>query len=713
MSIPTGAGPKAPAEHEFLVSLVDEAFAPVDGVLARRPGHVSRPSQRELAHEVAATIASRGTLVAEAGTGTGKTYAYLVPVLLSGARTLISTASRYLQDQLVERDIPALAALSGVTARVAVLKGRSNYVCRHHLERNLREGRFERREDHAVLEQIRRFAALSSSGDRAHAAGIPEDAPAWALAVSTRENCLGQECPHFEDCFLMQARRRALQADIVVVNHHLFCADLALRDDGISELLPLTEAIVFDEAHQLPDIATQFFGTVVSTRQIVELGRDLVRIGRADAPDACDWLAAAAGLETGVRELRLHAGRPGRLDDRQLREMGSLQAAIEGVASAIEAVQPVLSEAGGRSRDLERLAQRSAALARQLRGWLGALRGEKRDTDRADAADDRPDPASGADGDGEVTDDGPVVLWADVRQGGLALHATPLSVAGPFQRQREASRRAWVFVSATLSVGGRFTHFQRALGLADAVSHCWPSPFDYRRNTRLLVPESIVEPSDPGFASALAAEVAPLIAANRGRAFVLCTSLRMVARMAELLAQELGETVELLVQGRAPRMVLIERFRRAAAPVLVGSASFWAGVDVPGEQLSLVVIDKLPFAPPDDPIVRARADALRLSGGDPFRELQLPAAAMLLKQGAGRLVRAEADEGLLVIGDRRLVSRPYGKTLLASLPDFPLIRSREQALAFIARRAAGPVVEGQARETGSASEASPASGPAA
>ncbi len=654
-------------------------FDPATGPLARRSGYTARQSQQDMALAIAECIEDRAALVAEAGTGTGKTFAYLVPALLSGARTLISTGTRHLQDQLVARDLPVLAAALGVTAQVAVLKGRANYVCHHHLERNLLEGRFERREDAAMLRRIERFAAISASGDRAEAAGIPEDAPAWARAVSTRDNCLGQECPRFDDCFLMRARRRAMQADVVVVNHHLFCADLALRDEGISELLPATEVLVFDEAHQLPDVATQFFGVAVSTRQLVELSRDIMRIGRADAPDADDWMARAEAIEAAIREFRLQAGAPARLDDRRLRTMRALHTAIEGLAEAIEAVQPSLSEAAQRSRDLARLAPRAAELSRRLRAWLRAL------LEPAQAGDSRDgNEAAVEEGDDPLEDPAaPVVLWADVRRLGVALHASPLSVAGHFRRHRRAAPRAWIFVSATLTVGGAFDHFQHALGLEDARTRSWPSPFDYERNTRLLVPEDIPDPSSDEFPAKLADTVAPLILANRGRAFVLCTSLRMVGRMAELLAPRMAEGMELMVQGSAPRAVLIDRFRRARAPVLVGSASFWEGVDVPGDQLSLVVIDKLPFAPPDDPVVRARAEALRARGGDPFRELQLPEAAMALKQGVGRLIRSEKDRGVLVIGDRRLLTRPYGKTLLRSLPPFGLTRSVESVVEFI------------------------------
>lgn len=667
-----------------LADSVDAAFSTAGQMLSARPGYVERTAQREMALRIAQCIEARTTLVAEAGTGTGKTFAYLVPPLLAGVRTLISTGTRPLQDQLVERDLPAVAQALGLARDVAILKGRANYVCRYHLERNLREMRFERRDDAAMLHRIARFAAQTTTGDRAHAETIPEDAPAWAWAVSTRENCLGQDCPFYDDCFLMKARRRAMQADVVVVNHHLFCADLVLRDEGVSELLPLAQALIFDEAHQLPEVASQFFGVAVSSHQLIEFARDLQRIGRADAPDAHDWIAQAGLIEAAVRELRLHAGRPARLDDRQLRAMGDLHESIRHAASVIDKARPALVEAASRSRDLGRLAERASELAGRLQAWLDALLADT----SAPAAD------SGGKGDTASEDAlrpgrlGGLVLWADIRRQTTILHSSPLSVAEPFQRQRQLGSRAWVFVSATLGVDGSFEHFQHALGLEDAVTHCWPSPFDYARNTRLLVPQRIAEPAAAGFAVELADVIAPLLRANRGRAFILCASLRMVARMAELLPERLDPESELLVQGSAPRAVLVERFRHARAPVLVGSASFRQGVDVPGAQLSLVVIDKLPFAPPDDPIMRARADAVRAAGGEPFRDLQLPVAAMALKQAAGRLIRSEADRGVLVIGDRRLVTRSYGKMLLRSLPAFTLTHCADEALQFIEASAA-------------------------
>jgi len=623
-----------------------------------------------MAVAVAEAIERGEALVAEAGTGTGKTFAYLVPALLSGGRVLISTGTRTLQDQLFRRDLPAVRDALGLSLRIALLKGRSNYVCHHHLRRNLQEGRFERREDAAVLRRIERFAAISNTGDRADAPGIAEDSPVWARAVSTRENCLGQDCPDIDRCFVFKARQGAQQADAVVVNHHLFCADLALRDEGVSELLPSAAAVIFDEAHQLPETAVQFFGRSLSTRQLGDFARDLLRIGLADARDAADWTLASAEIEQALRVWRLAAGRPGRRDAPQLRGDRDQRQALDGLLALLERIDALLMGAAQRSRDLARLALRGAEQHRRLAQWLAML-------DRA---------ASGAEPDAEDDDLGEAVLWSEVHQGGVTLHATPLSVAPAMRRHREQTLRSWIFVSATLSVAGDFAHFTEAIGMPDARTLQLGSPFDFERNARLLVPRGCGDPGSPEFADRLVETCWPLIDANAGRAFVLCTSLKMVDRVSALLrerAARQAEPIELLVQGSAPRAALLERFRVAERPVLVGSASFWEGVDVAGRQLSLVIIDKLPFAPPDDPVLRARIDALRRRGGDPFREIQLPAAAMALKQGAGRLIRSETDRGLLVVCDDRLVTRGYGRSLVRSMPPFTIIRDAGEALAWL------------------------------
>jgi len=659
---------------------VDEAFAS-DGPLAQgHPGFVVRRGQRELAVAIARTIEESGRLVAEAGTGTGKTFAYLVPALLAGARVLVSTGTRNLQDQLFHRDLPEVLRLLGVHADVALLKGRANYVCRHHLRRNLADGRFGRREDIAELRRIERFAAVSESGDRSSLPGVAEDAPAWAMATSTRENCLGQDCEDYGRCFVMRARQAAQRADVIVVNHHLFCADLALRDEGIADLLPTTDALIFDEAHQLPDVATQFFGAAVSTRRLVEFARDMLRAGLAEARDAADWSARAHAIEQAVRELRLAAGAPGRLDARAARERAGLLDAVDACRGALASAGAALEQSAERGRELARCAQRLAELAALLEGWLDAARpGEV--------------PAGGGEHDAPADGAAAIVVWVEVHATGVTLHATPLSVAGTFRRHFEGRPRAWVFVSATLAVGGGFAHFAGAVGIEGERSLIWESPFDYASQALLYVPQGIGEPSGADFAERVFRATWPLVRANGGRAFVLCTTLRMVEQLGARFAAAIAEqpcAIGLLLQGSAPRAELLERFRAHPAPLLVGSASFWEGVDVPGQQLSLVVIDKLPFAPPDDPVLSARIEAARRAGEQPFRTLQLPAAAMALKQGAGRLIRSERDRGLLVVCDRRLAEKSYGAVLVRSLPPYRRTRSLEEALAFVATAQAQP-----------------------
>lgn len=676
-------------------TLVAQALSESGALAKANPGFVAREAQQELAVAIAEAIETQGTLVAEAGTGTGKTFAYLVPALLTSGQVLIATGTRTLQDQLFDRDLPAVRDALGAAATVAVLKGRSNYACHYHLARNLQDGRFESRADIADLRRIEAFSRVSQSGDRSSLSLVAEDAPAWSLAVSTRENCLGSDCPDHGRCFVVKARQAAQQADVVVVNHHLFCADLALRDEGVAELLPKASAVIFDEAHQLPEVATQFFGESVSTRQIVDFGRDCLRYGLSEARDSADWVALAASIEQAVRDLRLAAGSPRRIDESDLRTDEDLLAAIEQCKVAVGIVGSHADGAASRSPDLARCSLRAAEIEARLSEWLNHLWSAndagQTDAARADAA--RADDAEAHDAGGDATRSAGAqgkVFWAEVGQGGCTLYATPLSPAEAFQKHVGDRPCAYIFLSATLSVAGRLDHYSESMGLQDAQQKIWPSPFDYANNALLYVPERLALPSSEAFAAQLIDAAWPLLKANRGRAFILCTTLRMVERLSQLLRVRLEAeepTFLLLVQGQSTRAELLNRFRSATAPVLVGSASFWEGVDVPGEQLSLVIVDKLPFAPPDDPVLRARGEQLRQTGRDPFRDLHLPAAAMSLKQGAGRLIRSERDRGVLMVGDVRLADKAYGRSLLRSLPPFARTRKLDQVLEFIRQSA--------------------------
>jgi ATP-dependent DNA helicase DinG len=641
------------------------AFEP-DGALPRaRPDYQPREAQVELARRIAAAIDSDGTLAAEAGTGIGKTFAYLVPALLARRRVLIATGTRQLQDQLFQRDVDVVRRALGVDAEVAVLKGRANYVCPLHLGRNLDDGRFRDRATPGKLRLIDRFARTDAGGDRAACTALSEDDPVWSLATSTRDNCLGQECPELRNCPLMKARQRAQRADVLIVNHHLFCADLALKEDAIGDFLPRAEVFVFDEAHQLPEVATDFFGESVSTRQLVELGRDCLRAGLAEAADAADWRDLSASIETAARQLRLALPEQSvRLGADQLIALardgggveGDLREAVAGVIATLGQAATTLRAQEERSPDLARCALRAETMAARCADWLGQV---------------------------ESNEAAVAVTWAQTTANHAALKSTPLSVADRFAEHRALLGGSWIFVSATLAVDGSLEHFARAVGMPQADQAILPSPFDYPRQAGLWLADQVGSVAAPDFPNRVARRVWPLVERNGGRAFVLCTTLRSVRIIADELRPLAGSRVAVLVQGDAPRHELLQRFRAASAAVLVGAAGFWEGVDVVGDQLSLVVIDKLPFAPPDDPVLRARSRAIEAGGGNAFGELSLPAAAMALKQGAGRLIRSEQDRGLLVICDERLGSRSYGRKLLASIPPFRRVGSLDDALACL------------------------------
>jgi len=609
-----------------------------------------------MAHAILAALESCGTLVAEAGTGTGKTFAYLVPALIAGGKVIISTGTKTLQDQLFDRDLPAVREALASGASVALLKGRANYVCLYRLERAAKEARLASREEAGQLRRIERFAALSVTGDRADLAEVPEDAPVWAHATSTRENCLGQECSNYKDCFVMRARRNALAADVVVVNHHLFFADVVLRDEGVAELLPACNTLVFDEAHQLPETARLFFGATISTAQMIELARD-ARVELRAAGGASPELERLAGkLDKAARDLRLSLGGEGtRLGWAQAARLPGFGDAVAALDAALAALAGPLAEQAGRSEGLASCARRAS----EARAILARLGGD-------DAANE--------------------VRWVEAFNHSAQLHLTPLSSAELFRRQMEDHPRAWIFTSATLAVGQDFNHFTRELGVEQADARQWESPFDFGRQALLYVPRGLpADPNDPAFTAAVIEAAYPVLRASGGRAFLLFTTLRALRRAHEILAARLerdGLPFPLLVQGTGSRSELLARFRSLGNAVLLGSQSFWEGVDVRGEALSLVVIDKLPFAPPDDPVLSARIDAVRAQGGNPFSALQLPQAILQLKQGAGRLIRDETDRGVLMLCDPRLYSRPYGRLVRASLPPMKQTRELDEVEAF-------------------------------
>jgi ATP-dependent DNA helicase DinG len=648
---------------------VAQAFA-ADGPLAQAvSGFVPRAGQTELALAVAAAIDTGGTLVAEAGTGTGKTYAYLVPALLAGGKALISTATRALQDQVYGKDLNAVTQALGLRVEVAVLKGRQNYICLHRLARTEREGLLSSRQEVVHLRAVLRFAAISRSGDRAELAEVPESAALWPAVTSTRENCLGGECPRYDECFVYRARRAAQAADVVVVNHHLFLADLALRDDAIREFLPLADTVVLDEAHQLSKIAADFFGSGFSIAQLADFALDTRGAGLNAAADGAEWLALTRPLEDAARQLRLQLAEAGlsvgsRTALERIAQPERLAAAFEQVAQAVQRATAALAVNASRAPDLEALLLRGRALDTALDSWRAQLRAP---------ADVPPQDAIPA-----TEPSAAVVRWVGVTAHGAQFTATPLAPGEAFARSRAQNAQAWILTSATLTVAGRFEPFLAEIGLPDATTRRWDSPFDFARQALLYLPQPLPSPLAGDFPEQVADAVWPVIEAAGGRTFVLCSTLRAVERVAARLAQRRRESeveLPLLVQGDSTRQALLQAFRTHGNAVLVGSVSFWEGIDVRGPALSVVAIDKLPFAPPDDPVVEARIRRLRALGRNPFVEYQLPQAVTLLRQGAGRLIRSERDHGVLLILDGRLLDKSYGKTVLASLP--PLARTRD------------------------------------
>ena len=631
---------------------INDLFS-ASGTLAKGiEGFRPRQSQTDMARAVADAIQSRGTLLAEAGTGTGKTFAYLVPALLWGGKVIISTGTKNLQDQLFLRDIPIVRQAMNAPVTVALLKGRANYLCHFHLERTQQNGRLTSRDDVGYLRDISRFIKTTSSGDKAELSRVPENALIWNLVTSTRDNCLGAECTYYQDCFVMKARKEAQQADVVVVNHHLFFADVALKDTGVAELLPTANTVIFDEAHQLPDTATLFFGDTVSTSQVMELCRDVLAEGLTHARDGADWGAVVSTVEKAARDLRLTFPSEGsRLALEQIAQSSPFFPALEHLKSMLKQLAEVLSSQAERAETIEQCRVRTIEITAQLEAWNHV---------------------------GLVDEHAAKVLWVEAFSQALQLHQTPLSIAPIFSKQREGPPRAWIFTSATLAVKNDFSHYTDQLGLSDEPAKSWPSPFDYANQALLYVPGHLPPPNSPGYTDAVVDAALPVIEAAGGRAFVLCTTLRAVKRVAERL-REIFEQKKynwpLLVQGELGRTELLSQFRASGNAVLVGSQSFWEGVDVRGDALSVVIIDKLPFAPPDDPVLAARIAEMEKRGLNGFMNHQLPEAIINLKQGAGRLIRDENDRGVLMICDSRLISKPYGRRIWQSLPPFK--RTRE------------------------------------
>ncbi|MBK1640732.1 helicase [Chromatium okenii] len=609
---------------------------------ARLPNFQHREQQQAMAERIAAVMRTGGVLICEAGTGTGKTFAYLVPALLSRRKVLISTGTRNLQDQLFHRDLPLMRTALGIPVSSALLKGRANYLCRHRLALLQEEVVHLTPELQQQLALVRDWAQTTQAGDIAELP-LPEDAPIWAEITSTVDNCLGQECAEFQRCHLVTARREAQAAEVVVVNHHLLCADLALRDEGLGELLPGADCFVIDEAHQLPDTASSFFGISFSSRQLHDLATDTEIAAYSEAQGVVELPRRVKMVQRATAEVRISLG--GETDRRapwrDLADNAEVQRTLAELEQKLQALALALKALQGHGKNLDACQARAATLLARLHTLLA------------------PEPPE-------------AVRWFETNGRGFRLHQTPLSVADVFRKHVGQAGTAWIFTSATLAVGERFEHFAQQLGIENAQTARWESPFDYAKQALWFVPRGLPQPSAPEYNQHVIALAREVIGYSRGRAFLLFTSYRALHETAAGLNGQLD--YPLLIQGTAPRAELLARFRELGNAVLLGTASFWEGVDVRGEALSCVLIDRLPFASPGDPVLAARIDALRQRGGNPFQDYQLPQAVIALKQGAGRLIRDQHDRGVLVVCDPRLLAKSYGHTFLASLP--PMARTR-------------------------------------
>ncbi len=624
-----------------------------------------------MAAAVEEALAHGGTLVVESGTGTGKTYAYLTPILLSGRRTIISTGSRHLQEQIFQRDLPQVSEALGKPVNAVLLKGRANYLCRHRLKLPRPQSDLLSAEEAESFEKIERWATATNSGDIAEVTELSEQSPVWKQVTSTADNCLGGQCPDFKQCFVVKARQRAMKADIVVVNHHLFFSDITLKYEGLGELLPAYDAVVFDEAHGVAEIASDFFGFTLASGQLAELLRDVEK-AEADEKSGVQFTAAATRLERALK--RLHrANQPFAKPSKgpqqahgqsQGQEQAPAQAvtletlqnakfdtAYQGLQRAVDEFERILATAAVAGEGLQRCHQRCLLAQERLDTWRSGERN--------------------------------LICWAEIGARWFRFHGTPLKISERFVEMMEQRPRAWIFTSATLAVGDDFSAFCNQLGLQHADTRNFGSPYDFQRNALLYLPRNMPDPRQAEYEVALTNLIVEVLSASRGRAFCLFTSYAMMHRVHQNLGEHAAAAEwRMLLQGQAPKSELLARFKQSAPAVLLGTASFWEGVDVKGEHLSCVIIDKLPFASPSDPVLKSRLSACEQEGNNPFMDIQIPDAVIALKQGAGRLIRSETDRGVLVLCDPRVVSKSYGKLFLNSLPAMAVTQNLHDVVNF-------------------------------
>lgn len=624
-----------------------------DGLLSSNiQGFRPRAAQLEMAQAVGRAVKFATPAVVEAGTGTGKTFAYLVPALLSGKKTIVSTGSKNLQDQLFNRDLPTIQKALKYKGKVALLKGRANYLCLERLDQVVAMGVLGDKSVLADLSKVSKWHTSTKTGDLSECITIAEDSPILPQLVSTAESCLGSDCPHFKDCYVVQARRRAMEADVVVVNHHLFCADMAVKETGFGELIPEAELIIFDEAHQLPDIASQYFGQSLSSRQLFDICKDTNIVYHTELKDLAQLGKAADHLQKTVQDFRLLMGTEGSIRG-NLRELFNDQKVVDGltkVSENIDFLSEVIKKSLGRSETLDKIFERLAEVKVQLK---------------------------------KLSDTSVVgyCYWYEANGRSFGLHITPLTVADKFGKQLKNQQVGWVFTSATLEVGGKFDHFCQRLGIENAEQLVLQSPFDYANQSLLCVPRYLPDTNKSHTLNELGKMLMPVIEANNGRCFLLCTSYFMMRGLADFLREH--SNLSVLLQGETSKARLLEKFIAEENSVLVATQSFWEGIDVRGDALSLVIIDKLPFTSPDEPLLRARMEDCRLQGGEPFNDIQIPEAVITLKQGVGRLIRDVTDRGVVIICDSRLVMRNYGKTFLKSLPPSTRTRDLDKVIQFL------------------------------
>ena len=625
----------------------------VNGELSQSiKGFRPRTEQIEMAHAVGESIQNKSSLVIEAGTGTGKTFAYLAPALVFGKKTIISTGSKNLQDQLFNRDLPAIKKALNFTGKIALLKGRANYLCLERLDQVIAQGVLGDKSVLVELSKVRKWNNSTKTGDFTECIELAEDSPIIPQLTSTAESCLGTDCPRYSECYVASARKKALNADLVVVNHHLFFADMAVKESGFGELIPNADVIIFDEAHQLPDIASQYFGQSLTSRQLFDLCKDINIVYRTELKDMQQLGTTSDTLLKVVQDFRLLLGNGSNVRGnwRELYTQSAVKKSFELLQEKIDFLSEVIKLALGRSQTLDSIFERVESIKSQLKRL-------------------------------SETNIVGYCYWYEGNGRQFGLHITPLTVADKFGEQLKAKEAAWIFTSATLEVGGTFNHFCQCLGIEDATQKILPSPFNYSEQSLLCVPRYLPNTNQTNTLSSLGEMLLPVIEANKGRCFVLCTSYSMMRGLAEYFREK--SNLSILLQGETSKGKLLEQFIKETHSVLVATSSFWEGVDVRGDALSLVIIDKLPFTAPDEPLLKARIEDCRLQGGDPFNDIQIPEAVITLKQGVGRLIRDVTDRGVVIICDNRLVMRNYGETFLKSLPNSSRTRDLNKVIQFL------------------------------